>query len=411
MENGCLILGGMHIGNNKDLSFRMAEIIPTVDIVLAENVDFFVELCQEYNLKHTDNIVLLQYDGSHIQVFNKILESLKNNKKVLVVSDCGMPTITDPGREIVNIADEAYNLINKGALTASQRKPFVELFNSANFDTLQLGIEKIFSKESLTLEVYSQLNSKIEKNNRGDLEQLLKITLSTDEESLVFLKKIEKKFNSVQGLKLEYSTETKYRPKTDQPYDVLAANSLKITGPEDIDFSSLLTIINKSSTALKNIIKLKEFKDYFYNSDPNTELGVIGNIFLNVDFLYKQALDNYIKRVIYNVQSCLGSVNNFEIHVDPIDNNIARLIDINYTGPKVEGRDSTYNKLFLLQVHNTQSTVRSYTLQSQIFPEQSAIIAIGSQAKGGQLGMQNNTMIDFNKLLIDRIVPKDEGDL
>jgi len=331
-------------------------------------------------------------------------------------------------KEILNIATEAYNLINKGALTASQRKPFIELFNSANFDTLQLGIEKIFSKESLTLEVYSQLNFKIEKNNRGDLEQLLKITLSTDEESLAFLKKIEKKFNSVQGLKLEYSTETKYRPKTDQPYDVLAANSLKIIGPEDADFSSLLTIINKSPTALKNIIKLKEFKDYFYNRDPDTELGVIGNIFLNVDFLYKQALDinleaedkkeknditlyNYIKRVIYNVQSCLGSVNNFEIHVDPIDNNIARLIDINYTGPKVEGRDSTYNKLFLLQVHNTQSTVRSYTLQSQIFPEQSAIIAIGSQAKGGQLGMQNNTMIDFNKLLIDRIVPKDEGDL
>jgi hypothetical protein len=331
-------------------------------------------------------------------------------------------------KEIVNIANEAYSLIDKGALTASQRKPFVELFNSVKFDTLQLGIEKIFSKESLTLEVYSQLNSIIEKNNRGNLEQLLKITLSADEESLAFLKKIENKFNSQQGLNLEYSTETKYRPKTDQPYDILAANSLKIKGPENINFSSLLTIINKSPTAIQYIEKLKEFKDYFYNNDPNTELGIIGNIFLNVDFLYKQALDinleaedkkeknditlyNYIKRVMYNIQSCLGSVNNFEIHVDPIDNNIARLIDINYTGPKVDGRDSTYNKLFELQVHNTQSTVRSYTLQSQIFPEQSAIIAIGSQAKGGQLGMQNNTIIDFNRLLIDRIIPKDEGDL
>jgi hypothetical protein len=57
-------------------------------------------------------------------------------------------------------------------------------------------------------------------------------------------------------------------------------------------------------------------------------------------------------------------------------------------------------------VGNLKSVVRNYSLQSQIFPEQSSIIAIGSQAQGGQLGMQNNTMIDFNKSLIDRIIPK-----
>ena len=84
----------------------MLEIIPSADIVLAENVDFFIDLCKEYNLSHTDNIILLQYDGSHVQVFSKILESLKDNKRVLMVSDCGMPTITDPGREMVNMALE-----------------------------------------------------------------------------------------------------------------------------------------------------------------------------------------------------------------------------------------------------------------------------------------------------------------
>jgi hypothetical protein len=52
------------------------------------------------------------------------------------------------------------------------------------------------------------------------------------------------------------------------------------------------------------------------------------------------------------------------------------------------------------------SVVRSYSLQSQIFPNQSSIIAIGAQAKGGQLGMQTNTMIDFNRNLEDRIIPE-----
>ena len=63
-------------------------------------------------------------------------------------------------------------------------------------------------------------------------------------------------------------------------------------------------------------------------------------------------------------------------------------------------------QLFELQVHNLKSVVRNYSLQSKIFPNQSSLIAIGSQAKGGQLGMQNNTMIDFNKTLIDRITPE-----
>ena len=62
--------------------------------------------------------------------------------------------------------------------------------------------------------------------------------------------------------------------------------------------------------------------------------------------------------------------------------------------------------LFELQVHNLNSVVRSYSLQSKIFPNQGAIIAIGSQAQGGELGIQNNTIIDWNKGLLDRVVPK-----
>ena len=56
-------------------------------------------------------------------------------------------------------------------------------------------------------------------------------------------------------------------------------------------------------------------------------------------------------------------------------------------------------------MHNLKSTVRSYKLESQIFPEQSTIIAIGSQVKGSALGTGADTMVDFNKNISDRIVP------
>ncbi|VDM09056.1 unnamed protein product [Wuchereria bancrofti] len=59
----------------------------------------------------------------------------------------------------------------------------------------------------------------------------------------------------------------------------------------------------------------------------------------------------------------------------------------------------------ILQVQNTKSIVRSYSLQSNIPPELSTIVAIGSQVKGGALASDNNTLIDFNRGLIDRIIP------
>jgi hypothetical protein len=55
-------------------------------------------------------------------------------------------------------------------------------------------------------------------------------------------------------------------------------------------------------------------------------------------------------------------------------------------------------------MHNLKSTVRSYSLESQIFPDQSTIVAIGAQAGGGALSSDNNTMAAFNKGLTDRVI-------
>jgi muramidase (phage lysozyme) len=175
--------------------------------------------------------------------------------------------------------------------------------------------------------------------------------------------------------------------------------------------------LDNAKAALTELKKLP--KEFFTDLMGYEELGTIGNIFVNLNFLYQLSLDSnlessdtkekneinlykYVKNIMSAIQPAIGNVNSFEVHVDPVDNK-ARVIDINFTKAK-------NLKLFELQVGNLNSVVRNYSLQSQIFPEQSSIIAIGSQAKGGQLGMQNNTMIDFNTNLIDRIIPeKDFG--
>ena len=147
------------------------------------------------------------------------------------------------------------------------------------------------------------------------------------------------------------------------------------------------------------------------------ELGKIGNIYLNLDRLYQLAIDpslqdknqelnvfSYLKQILKEVQESIGGVNSFEIHVDPIDN-IARIIDLNYID--YTNRITAYNDAFQIEMQNTLSTVRSYNLQSQIFPEQASMVAIGAQVGGGGIqATQNNTLLDFNNKLTDRIITK-----
>jgi hypothetical protein len=157
------------------------------------------------------------------------------------------------------------------------------------------------------------------------------------------------------------------------------------------------------------------------NKNSNLELGIIGNIYINLQFLYSLSLDNniesqdkkekqeislydFIKNIMSQVSNSIGSINNFDIHVDPVDN-IARIIDINYVDETK--KLTAYNNAFTLQMHNLQSTVRSYKLESQIFPEQSTMIAIGSQVKSSALGMGgSDTMSSFNQNITDRIIPE-----
>lgn len=154
------------------------------------------------------------------------------------------------------------------------------------------------------------------------------------------------------------------------------------------------------------------------NSSTNSKsLGYLENIYVNLDFLYDQAVSKniasndtqskntiaireYIQNILRNVQNSLGNVNNFDLQVDS-RNAIGRIIDINYTG------DPSINP-FTLQIHNLNSSVRTYSFNSKIFPEMGSIIAISAQdATGiGKLGYDNATLVAWNDGITDRLIPK-----
>ena len=172
---------------------------------------------------------------------------------------------------------------------------------------------------------------------------------------------------------------------------------------------------------IKNLGFLKNLqRPYFVENKYLKEVGIIGNIFVNLNMLYNLAVDEnlqsqdkkekndillyaYMKSVLSKISYAIGNINNFDLHVDPIDNNIARIIDVNLVD--LRKQQEIYDDSFELQVHNTKSTVRSYNLQSQIFPEMSSIVSISAQVQGGALGADTTTLVSFNKSVKDRIIP------
>jgi hypothetical protein len=186
----------------------------------------------------------------------------------------------------------------------------------------------------------------------------------------------------------------------------------------DADKKSLEKSQNKGVEGLKFLKNID--RPYYINNDWSKELGIIGNIYVNVNMLYNLSTDDnlagqdkkekneialydFIKSILSKISSAIGNVNNFDLFIEP-NESVIRIIDINYVDRESD-RDKVYKEAFQLEVHNLKSTVRSYKLESKIFPEQSTQIAIGAQTGGGALGIDASSLIDFNKKIYDRIIP------
>ena len=184
------------------------------------------------------------------------------------------------------------------------------------------------------------------------------------------------------------------------------------------------TNIGEKGTSTRTIPKIPYLNDleakgknFRYGNYKEDEFGKIGNIYINIDFIYQLSLDSrlytanqelkvytLLKNILKEIQECIGGVNNFEIHIDPQDS-VARIIDLNYVD--TNKRSDVYLNATEIEMSNTKSIVRSYNLQSQIFPEQANLIALGAQVGGGgNQSSQNSTLLDFNNNIEDRIMPK-----
>lgn len=94
---------GTPIGNLTEFNTRAIEVIKTLDYLLAEDTRVTVKLLNHYSLK----VPLKAYHQHNYLKMNKqIITDLNNGLKIGLVSDAGMPLISDPGQELIKKINE-----------------------------------------------------------------------------------------------------------------------------------------------------------------------------------------------------------------------------------------------------------------------------------------------------------------
>ena len=108
-EAGRLYLIPTPIGNLEDMTFRAIRLLKEVSIIAAEDTRNTKKLCNYFEI----TTHLISYHEHNKEVSGKkLLERLLDGEQVALVSDAGMPCISDPGFELVQEAlKEGINVV------------------------------------------------------------------------------------------------------------------------------------------------------------------------------------------------------------------------------------------------------------------------------------------------------------
>jgi 16S rRNA (cytidine1402-2'-O)-methyltransferase len=101
---GTLYVVGTPIGNLEDMTFRAVRILQSVDAIAAEDTRHTGRLLQHFQIKTPQ---LSYHEHNRNQRLPELLSQLSEGKAIALVTDAGIPGISDPGYELVNACIEA----------------------------------------------------------------------------------------------------------------------------------------------------------------------------------------------------------------------------------------------------------------------------------------------------------------
>ena len=87
------------IGNLGDITLRAIELLKNSDFILCEDTRISKKLLDKFDIKTK---LISYHKFNEVKNLSKIINLLKENKVISIISDAGMPCISDPGAILVN---------------------------------------------------------------------------------------------------------------------------------------------------------------------------------------------------------------------------------------------------------------------------------------------------------------------
>lgn len=103
---GVLVLAGTPIGHAEDASPALLTALTEADVIAAEDTRRFRDLCRRLAINPTATVVSF-FDGNEGGRVAALIDHLEAGRRVVVVSDAGMPAVSDPGYRLVAAAADA----------------------------------------------------------------------------------------------------------------------------------------------------------------------------------------------------------------------------------------------------------------------------------------------------------------
>ncbi len=101
--SGKLFLCGTPIGNLEDITYRVISTLKACDVVYAEDTRHSIRLLNHFEISKP---LHSYHEHNMVKAGNEIVEKLKRGEQIALVTDAGMPGISDPGEALVRLCIE-----------------------------------------------------------------------------------------------------------------------------------------------------------------------------------------------------------------------------------------------------------------------------------------------------------------
>lgn len=98
-----LILCGAPLGNPADASARLRDTLASAEIIAAEDTRRLVRLARELEIQMPGKLISY-FEGNEEKRTPDLVEQLRNGVEVALITDGGMPSVSDPGYRLVTAA-------------------------------------------------------------------------------------------------------------------------------------------------------------------------------------------------------------------------------------------------------------------------------------------------------------------